>query len=167
MGIHTIMLTGDKRENASITGQRLGIETSIGELLPEDKLKKIENFRGLFGPVMFVGDGINDGPVLAGADVGGAMKTGSDLAIEAADAVFINSEPEAVVNAKKLADRTRQIAYQNIIFALVIKAAVLVLGLLGLPNMWFAVFADSGTAMLLVLNSVRNLSTKKYISDKV
>ncbi len=167
MGIHTIMLTGDKRENASITGQRLGIETSIGELLPEDKLKKIENFRGLFGPVMFVGDGINDGPVLAGADVGGAMKTGSDLAIEAADAVFINSEPEAVVNAKKLADRTRQIAYQNIIFALVIKAAVLVLGLLGLPNMWFAVFADSGTAMLLVLNSVRNLSTKKYISGKV
>ncbi|MCQ2469631.1 MAG: cadmium-translocating P-type ATPase [Ruminococcus sp.] len=167
MGIHTIMLTGDKRENASITGQRLGIETSIGELLPEDKLKKIENFRGLFGPVMFVGDGINDGPVLAGADVGGAMKTGSDLAIEAADAVFINSEPEAVVNAKKLADRTRQIAYQNIIFALVIKAAVLILGLLGLPNMWFAVFADSGTAMLLVLNSVRNLSTKKYISDKV
>ena len=164
MGIHTVMLTGDKRENAAITGQRLGIETSIGELLPEDKLKKIENFRGLFGPVMFVGDGINDGPVLAGADVGGAMQTGSDLAIEAADAIFINSEPEAVVNAKRLADRTRQIAYQNIIFALVIKAAVLILGLLGLPNMWFAVFADSGTAMLLVLNSVRNLSTKQYTS---
>ena len=166
MGIHTAMLTGDKKENAVITGHKLGIETTLGELLPDEKLREIENLRSIYGPVMFVGDGINDGPVLAGADVGGAMKTGSDLAIEAADAVFINSEPEAVVNAKKLADRTQKIAYQNIIFALVIKAIVLILGLIGLPNMWFAVFADSGTAMLLVFNSVRNLSVKQYIPYK-
>ena len=90
------------------------------------------------------------------------MQTGSHLALEAADAVFMNSEPSAVVNAKKLADRTQTIAYGNIIFALAIKAAVLVLGLLGMPSMWFAVFADSGTAMLLILNSIRNLSTRGF-----
>ncbi len=166
MGIHTAMLTGDKKENANITAQKLGVETVKGELLPDEKLKEIENLRFTYGPVMFVGDGINDGPVLAGADVGGAMQSGSDLALEAADAVFINSEPESVVYSKKIADRTQSIAYQNIIFALVIKAAVLVFGLLGMPSMWFAVFADSGTAMLLVLNSVRNLSVKQYKSVK-
>ena len=111
---------------------------------------------------MFVGDGINDGPVLAGADVGGAMQSGSDLALEAADAVFMNSEPEAVVTAKKIANKTLRISYENIIFALAIKAVVLVLGLLGHPNMWLAVFADSGTAMLLILNSIRILRTKNY-----
>ena len=111
---------------------------------------------------MFVGDGINDAPVLAGADVGGAMQTGSDLALEAADAVFMSSEPASVVTAKKIADKTLRISYENIIFALAVKAAVLVLGLIGHPNMWLAVFADSGTAMLLILNSIRALNTKSY-----
>lgn len=110
---------------------------------------------------MFVGDGINDGPVLAGADVGAAMQNGSDLALEAADAVFMNSELDSVVLSKKIADKTMRISWENIIFALAIKAAVLIFGLLGHPSMWFAVFADSGTAMLLILNSIRALRTKK------
>ena len=110
---------------------------------------------------MFVGDGINDGPVLAGADFGGAVQTGSDLALEASDAVFMNTEPETFVKAKRIADRTAKIARQNIVFALAVKLSVLVLGVVGLPNIWLAVFADSGTAMLLVLNSIRALSTKK------
>ena len=91
------------------------------------------------------------------------MQSGSDIAIEAADAVFMNSEPESVLRAKRIADKALRISYQNIIFALAVKAAVLILGLLGHPNMWLAVFADSGTAMLLILNSVRILNTKKYL----
>lgn len=162
MGIFTAMLTGDKSENAESIAKQLEIDTFKGELLPDGKLAEIETIRKNHGTVMFVGDGINDGPVLAGADVGGAMQNGSDLALEAADAVFMNSEPESVVKAKKIADKTLRISYENIIFALAVKAIVLVLGLLGFPNMWLAVFADSGTAMLLILNSVRNLSVKKY-----
>ncbi len=160
MGMYTAMLTGDKEENAEITGEKLGIDSVRGGLMPEDKLAEIRKIREEHGAVMFVGDGINDGPVLAGADVGGAMHTGADLALEAADAVFMNPELDSVVRAKKIADRTLRISWENIIFALLIKAAVLVIGLLGHPSMWFAVFADSGTAMLLILNSVRALRTK-------
>ncbi len=161
MGLHTAMLTGDKAENAELTARKLGMDSWKGGLLPDGKLAEIGRLREKHGAVMFVGDGINDGPVLARADVGGAMQSGSDLALEAADVIFMNSEPESVVKAKKIADRTLRTSYQNIIFALVIKAAVLVFGLLGHPSMWFAVFADSGTAMLLILNSVRILNTKK------
>lgn len=160
MGMYTAMLTGDKEENAEITGEKLGIDSVRGGLMPEDKLAEIRRIREEHGAVMFVGDGINDGPVLAGADVGGAMHTGADLALEAADAVFMNPELDSVVRAKKIADRTLRISWENIIFALLIKAAVLAIGLLGHPSMWFAVFADSGTAMLLILNSVRALRTK-------
>lgn len=160
MGMYTAMLTGDKEENAEITGEKLGIDSVRGGLMPEDKLAEIRRIREEHGAVMFVGDGINDGPVLAGADVGGAMHNGADLALEAADAVFMNPELDSVVRAKKIADRTLRISWENIIFALLIKAAVLAIGLLGHPSMWFAVFADSGTAMLLILNSVRALRTK-------
>lgn len=160
MGMYTAMLTGDKEENAEITGEKLGIDSVRGGLMPEDKLIEIRKIREEHGAVMFVGDGINDGPVLAGADVGGAMHTGADLALEAADAVFMNPELDSVVRAKKIADRTLRISWENIIFALLIKAAVLAIGLLGHSSMWFAVFADSGTAMLLILNSVRALRTK-------
>lgn len=160
MGMYTAMLTGDKEENAEITGEKLGIDSVRGGLMPEDKLAEIRKIREEHGAVMFVGDGINDGPVLAGADVGGAMHTGADLALEAADAVFMNPELDSVVRAKKIADRTLRISWENIIFALLIKAAVLAIGLLGHPSMWFAVFADSGTAMLLILNSIRALRTK-------
>lgn len=162
LGIKTAMFTGDKKENAEIAANELGIDIVRAELLPDGKLEEIRKLRSEYGSVMFVGDGINDGPVLAGADVGGAMQSGSDLALEAADAVFMNSEPEAVVTAKKIANKTLRISYENIIFALAIKAVVLVLGLLGHPNMWLAVLADSGTAMLLILNSIRILRTKNY-----
>jgi len=162
MGVRTVMLTGDKSENADAMVKQLGIDYGKGDLLPDGKLKEIENIRKEYGSVMFVGDGFNDGPVLAGADVGGAMQSGSDLALEAADAVFMNSEPNAVVKAKRIADKTLRISYENIIFALAVKAAVLILGLIGHPNMWLAVFADSGTAMLLILNSIRVLKTQKY-----
>lgn len=162
MGIRTAMLTGDKSDNASVIGEKLGIDYVKGDLMPDGKLREIENIRRQNGSVMFIGDGINDAPVLAGADVGGAMQNGSDLALEASDAVFMNSEPETVVKAKKIADRTLAVAYQNIVFALLIKAVVLIAGLVGHPNMWLAVFADSGTAMLLILNSIKILSAKKY-----
>jgi Cd2+/Zn2+-exporting ATPase len=162
MGIATAMFTGDKTSNAEKTGRELGIAEVCGDMLPNDKLAGVARLCEKYGPVMFVGDGINDGPVLAGADVGGAMQTGSDLALEAADVVFMNSEPLSVYKAKRLSDKTQRIAYENIIFALAVKAIVLLLGLIGHPNMWFAVFADSGTAMLLVLNSIRALSIKKY-----
>lgn len=160
MGIYTAMLTGDKPENAEAVGNQLGLDRVRGGLMPDEKLAELNNIRREKGSVMFVGDGINDAPVLAGADIGGAMQTGADLALEAADAVFMSSEPEAVVSAKKIADKTLRISYENIIFALAVKAAVLALGLLGHPNMWLAVFADSGTAMLLILNSVRALNIK-------
>ncbi len=161
MGISTAMLTGDSQENAEIANKIILADEVHGGLMPEDKLKFIEKIRAEKGAVMFVGDGINDGPVLAGADFGGAVQTGSDLALEASDAVFMNTEPETFVKAKRIADRTAKIARQNIVFALAVKLFVLVLGVVGLPNIWLAVFADSGTAMLLVLNSIRALSTKK------
>ncbi|MBP5362395.1 MAG: cadmium-translocating P-type ATPase [Ruminococcus sp.] len=162
MGIATAMFTGDVPETAAEVGKSLGVDTARGGLLPDEKLAELNAMRSKYGSVMFVGDGINDAPVLAGADVGGAMQTGSDLALEAADAVFMSSEPFSVVTAKKIADKTLLISYENIIFALAVKAAVLILGLIGHPNMWLAVFADSGTAMLLILNSIRALNTKKY-----
>lgn len=162
MGIYTAMLTGDKPENAEIIGNKIGVDYAAGGLMPDEKLNQLNNIRTEKGAVMFVGDGINDAPVLAGADIGGAMQTGADIALEASDAVFMNSEPETIVFAKKIADKTLRISYQNIIFALAVKALVLVLGLIGHPDMWLAVFADSGTAMLLILNSIRALSTKQY-----
>ncbi|MDE6789852.1 MAG: HAD-IC family P-type ATPase [Ruminococcus sp.] len=135
MGIHTAMLTGDKPENAKAIGDKIGVDFAKGGLMPDEKLKELNRIKNEKGAVMFVGDGINDAPVLAGADIGGAMQSGADLALEVADAVFMNSEPESIVAAKKIADKTLHISYQNIIFALAIKAAVLVLGLIGHSSM--------------------------------
>lgn len=160
LGLHTVMLTGDKEKNAEAVGKMINIDDIKGDLMPDEKLAEMNKLRKQYGSIMFIGDGINDAPVLAGADIGGAMQNGSDIAIEAADAVFMNSEPIAVVSAKKIADTTQHIAYQNIFFALGVKALVIILGILGHPNMWLAVFADSGVAMLLILNSIRTLKSK-------
>jgi len=160
-GVKTAMLTGDKDENAAVVAKELGIDIVRSQLLPEDKLSVVQGLRNEHGKVMFVGDGINDALVLAGADVGAAMGSGADAAIEAADVVFMNNGVEAINRAIAIAKKAGSAAMQNVVFALVIKAMVMVLGFFGHANMWFAVFADSGVAMLCVLNSIRTLYTKK------
>ena len=151
------MLTGDALESAQAVAKETGIDQVHARLLPEEKLSKLQKIRSQNGAVMFVGDGINDAPVLAGADVGAAMGSGADAAIEAADVVFMTSNMQAVPQSITIAKSTTKIAWQNVIFALAIKALVMVLGLSGYASMWMAVFADSGVAMLCVLNSVRIL----------
>ncbi len=160
MGLRTVMLTGDAQESAEAVAKMAGIDEVHAKLLPQDKLSIMTKLRELNGNVMFVGDGINDAPVLAGADVGAAMGSGADAAIEAADAVFMTSGMESVPTAISIARSTNRIAVQNVVFALVIKIAVMILGLAGHPNMWLAVFADTGVAMLCVLNSIRILYKK-------
>ena len=162
MGLKTAIFTGDKSVNAHSMAKYLGIDLAKGDLLPKEKLIELALIRKENGEVMFVGDGFNDGPVLAGADVGGAMYNGSDLALTVADVVFMNSEPESIVKAKKIADKTIFISYENIILTLIIKGIVLLFGLLGYPNMWLAVFADSGTSVLLILNSIRVMNKSNY-----
>jgi len=161
MGAQTAMLTGDRQENAKAVAEAVGIEAVHAQLLPQDKLAVLQQLRKEHGPVMFVGDGINDSPVLAGADVGAAMGGGADAAIEAADVVFMTASPGAISTAMELARKTRAIALQNVVFALAVKALVILLGFLGIASMWLAVFADSGVAMLCVLNSIRLLYGKK------
>ncbi len=159
--ITTAMLTGDALESAQAVAKETGIDQVHARLLPEEKLSKLQTIRSKNGAVMFVGDGINDAPVLAGADVGAAMGSGADAAIEAADVVFMTSNMQAVPQSISIAQSTTKIAWQNVVFALAIKALVMVLGLSGYASMWMAVFADSGVAMLCVLNSVRILYQKR------
>ena len=160
LGLHTVMLTGDSEDSAQAVGKEAGIDEIYAKLLPEDKLNSLKKIRQEHGTVMFVGDGINDAPVLAGADVGAAMGSGADAAIEAADAVFMNSNVDAIPQSVSIAKNTNRIAWQNVVFALVIKIAVMILGLAGHANMWMAVFADTGVAMICVLNSIRILYKK-------
>ena len=160
LGLHTVMLTGDSEDSAQAVGKESGIDEIYAKLLPEDKLNALKKIRQEHGTVMFVGDGINDAPVLAGADVGAAMGSGADAAIEAADAVFMNSNVDAIPQSVSIAKNTNRIAWQNVVFALVIKIAVMILGLAGHANMWMAVFADTGVAMICVLNSIRILYKK-------
>jgi Cd2+/Zn2+-exporting ATPase len=159
-GIATVMLTGDSAETAEAVAKAVGIEEVHAKLLPHQKLDRLRTVRKEKGAAMFVGDGINDAPVLAGADVGAAMGSGADAAIEAADVVFMTSSVDAIPASLEIARQTNAIAWQNVIFALVIKFAVMLLGLLGFASMWLAVFADSGVAMLCVLNSIRMLYKK-------
>lgn len=159
--IRTAMLTGDAKESAEAVAEQTGIDEVHARLLPEEKLGELTKIREQDGAVMFVGDGINDAPVLAGADVGAAMGSGADAAIEAADVVFMTSSMEAIPASLEIARSTNRIAKQNVIFALVIKIVVMVLGLAGFADMWLAVFADTGVAMICVLNSIRILYRKK------
>ena len=160
-GIDTVMLTGDAEHAAKAVAGLVGIREVHAGLLPQQKLEHLQAIRQEKGAVMFVGDGINDAPVLAGADVGAAMGSGADAAIEAADVVFMTSDVEAVPQALAIAGETSKIAWQNVAFALGVKAVVMVLGLMGHASMWLAVFADSGVAMLCVLNAIRLLYQKK------
>ena len=160
-GIAVAMLTGDTEASAKAVAAETGIDEVYARLLPEEKLNNLVSLRKKYGPVMFVGDGINDAPVLSGADVGAAMGSGADAAIEAADVVFMTSKVSAIAESVGIAKQTQHIAWQNVVFALAVKAAVMVLGLLGGASMWAAVFADSGVAMLCVLNSIRLLYRKK------
>ena len=160
-GLWTAMLTGDSQKNAEMVAKEAGIDACYAKQLPQDKLNNLSKIREEKGTVMFVGDGINDAPVLAGADVGAAMGSGADAAIEAADVVFMNSRLSAIPESIRIARKTKAVAMQNVIGALIIKALVMVLGFVGIASMWMAVFADSGVAMICVLNSVRILFGKK------
>lgn len=155
----TIMLTGDSKVVADKVAKAIGIDEVHAELLPSDKVNKVEeilNKKSANGKVLFVGDGINDAPVLARADIGIAMGgVGSDAAIEAADVVLMKDKVEAISEAIRVSRKTSKILWQNIIFSLAIKVAVMILVIFGLTNMWAAVFADVGVTLLAVLNSMR------------
>ena len=158
-GLHTVMLTGDADGPAQAVADAVGIDEVRARLLPQDKVEQLEAVRKERGSVMFVGDGINDAPVLAGADVGVAMGSGSDAAIQAADAVVLSSNLTAVAQAFSISHAVRRVAIQNIAFALAVKLGIMVLGFAGIASMWAAVFADVGVALLCILNSVRILHT--------
>ena len=159
-GLVTAMLTGDAQKEAQAVAKAAGIDEVRAQLLPQDKLSELNMLRNKYGPVMFVGDGINDAPVLAGADAGAAMGSGADAAIEAADVVFMNSEVKAIPQAIAIARATGAIAWQNVIFALAVKVVIMIAGLMGYASMWAAVFADTGVSLLCVLNSIRILYKK-------
>ena len=152
----TVMLTGDRREIGEAVGKELGLDEIHAELMPADKVTAVEKLISENKTLAFVGDGINDAPVLARADVGIAMGAmGSDAAIEAADIVLMDDKPSKLAEAVKIARKTMAIVRQNIIFALAIKAAVLLLSAVGLANMWIAIFADVGVTIIAILNAMR------------
>lgn len=156
-GLIPAMLTGDSMSSAKAVAEKTGITKIYAQLLPEGKLSALGEIRSETGPVMFVGDGINDAPVLAGADVGAAMGSGTDAAIEAADVIFMHSSVEAIPKSINIAKTTGIIAGENVVLALAVKLLVLILGFIGFANIWAAVFADTGVAMLCILNSLRIL----------
>lgn len=160
MNLVPVMLTGDKADTAEKIASESGIDRFRAQLLPDDKLSALKDIRSELGPVMFVGDGINDAPVLAGADVGAAMGSGADAAIEAADVVFMKSSAESIPQSISIANSTGRIANQNVVIALSVKLIVLLLGFAGFANIWAAVFADTGVAMICILNSLRILWKK-------
>ena len=161
----TVMLTGDRKAEADAVSAELGLDDHFSELLPADKVGIVEKLLGECGKddrLAFVGDGINDAPVLARADVGIAMGSmGSDAAIEAADIVIMDDDLGKIPVIMRIAAKTMRIVRENIVFALGVKLAVLVLGALGLANMWLAVFADVGVAVIAILNSMRTLSVRR------
>lgn len=158
-GIRTALLTGDRKETGEEIGKKLGLDEIYAELLPGDKVEKLEALmQKAPGKVVYVGDGLNDAPVLARADIGIAMGgLGSDAAIEAADVVIMTDEPSKIGKAISISRHTLRIVRQNILFALAVKVAVLVLSALGLTGLWLAVFADVGVCVLAILNALRAL----------
>ncbi len=161
----TVMLTGDRRNVAEHVAKELGLTEYYAELLPADKVTSVEKLlaeQGSHDKLAFVGDGINDAPVLSRADIGIAMGAmGSDAAIEAADIVLMDDDPMKIVKAIKIARKCIRIVYENIYFAIGIKVICLILGALGIANMWAAIFADVGVMVIAVLNAIRALSVKK------
>ena len=160
----TVMLTGDKKSVGEYVAQKLGIDKVYTELLPDGKVKKVEKLlkeKSENGKLVFVGDGINDAPVLALADIGIAMGgLGSDAAIEAADVVIMTDEPSKIVNTIKLSKKTMKIVKENIVFAIFVKVLILILSALGLSTMWEAVFADVGVSVIAIINALRVLRVK-------
>lgn len=161
----TVMLTGDMKKVGEAVGHELAIDEIYSELMPDEKVNIVEKLlaeKSVKEALAFVGDGINDAPVLSRADVGIAMGAlGSDAAIEAADVVLMDDNPLKISKAIKISRKTMKIVRENIIFALLVKAAVLILGALGLANMWFAVFADVGVMVLAIINAMRALSVNR------
>ena len=155
--IKTVMLTGDAEASANYIAKETGVSAVRAQLLPQDKLSVVQDIRAEYGPTMFVGDGINDAPVLAGADVGGAMGSGADAAIEAADVVFMRPSLTAIAHILDLSKATLRVAWQNVVFAIAVKILIMALGLMGYASMWWAVFGDTGVSILCILNSVRIL----------
>ena len=158
--IKTVMLTGDAEASANYIAKETGVSAVRAQLLPQDKLSVVQDIRSEYGPTMFVGDGINDAPVLAGADVGGAMGSGADAAIEAADVVFMRPSLTSIAHILDLSKSTLRVAWQNVVFAIAVKILIMLLGILGYASMWWAVFGDTGVSILCILNSVRILSRK-------
>lgn len=162
----TIMLTGDRKEVAENVAKMLRIDEFHAQLLPQDKVEAVEKLLDSTsekGKLVFVGDGINDAPVLMRADIGVAMGAmGSDAAIEAADVVLMDDKPSNIAVAIKIARHTMRIVWENIIFALAVKFGVLILAALGIANMWLAVFADVGVAIIAILNAMRAMRIKKH-----
>lgn len=161
-GSRTVMLTGDNEKTAKAVAAEAGVDEYAAGLLPSDKVERIGKFLGRKNKTAFVGDGINDAPVLMRADVGIAMGgLGSDSAIEAADIVLMHDSLSSIPVAKRIAKKTMRIVYENIIFALGVKAAILILSALGITGMWLAIFADVGVAVLAILNAMRMLRVGK------
>lgn len=156
LGIKTVMLSGDKQSVVDQVAKQIGIDDAFGDLLPEGKVEKVQLLKDEGYKIAFVGDGVNDAPVVALADAGIAMGgLGSDATIETADVVIQNDQPSRIVSAIKVGKITRSIVWQNITFAMVVKIIVLILGAGGVANLWEAVIADVGVALLAILNAVR------------
>lgn len=154
--ITTIMMTGDTDANAKKVEQSIGIQQFYAALLPQEKFLTLETIREKYGTTLFVGDGINDAPVLSGADVGIAMGSGADIAIESADIVVMNNRLESILRSIDISKKTCQIAKQNIFFALAVKLVVMIMGITGIyASMWLAVIADTGVSLLCILNALK------------
>ena len=158
------MLTGDSRNTAERVAKEIGVDIVQSEMLPADKVSAVEKLllnKGKKEKLAFVGDGINDAPVLARADIGIAMGAlGSDAAIEVADVVLMDDDPAKISLAMKISRNTLKIVHENISFALIVKLTCLILGAVGIANMWIAIFADVGVMVLAVMNAMRALKIK-------